>query len=168
MRRKTTYGLTIALLIAVLAAVATQVPGTGTESVGLAHRFVVEIDGMEDLAVREVHGLHCETGIAEELAEGDEAPTLLPAGTRCGPIVLRRVLTDDSQLADWYADTMDGDLDRRNGTITVLDEEGNEVAVYAFEDAWPAAYGTDPLLEFNEIPAIEEVVLAVERIERVS
>ncbi len=163
MKRRATLGIVGVVLVGLLLAVTVRAPDNGEP--GMAARFVVEIDDMDPLNVREVFGLHCETGIAEAFEE-ESSPTLLPDVTRCGPLVLRRNLTSDSQLADWYADVTEGDLDRRNGNITVLNEEDEVVAKYAFLEAWPAAYGTDPLLAWNDIPAIEEVVLAVEAIVR--
>lgn len=165
MKREAALGLAAVVMVGLLLAVAVRAPGNGEPA--MASRFIVDIDGMDALNVREVFGLHCETGIAEALEEGASSPTLLPDLTRCGPLVLRRNLTSDTQLADWYAAVVGGDVDRRDGTITILDEEGEPVATYAFTDAWPAAYGTDPLLAWNPIPAIEEVVLAVEQIQRV-
>ena len=71
------------------------------------------------------------------------------------------------ELYDWYRDIVNGKIDRKNGSIIVLDTEGNEKVRWNFFNAWPTKWdGPDFNAKGNDV-AIERSRLAHEGVERV-
>jgi|SRR6266550_1027014 len=130
--------------------------------------FLVEIDGITRAAFHECSGFDSTIDVVEH-REGGENTTLrkLPGITKYSNIVLKRGLTDDKQLYDWHRKAVKGQLERKNGSIVLLDRAGQEIARWNFIRAWPSKW-TGPALtaEGNDI-AIETLELAHEGVERV-
>lgn len=130
--------------------------------------FLVEIDGITRAAFHECSGFDSMIDVIEH-REGGENTTLrkLPGMTKYSNIVLKRGITDDKQLYDWHIKAVKGQVDRKNGSILLLDRAGQEVARWNFIRAWPSKW-TGPSLtaEGNDL-AIETLELAHEGVERV-
>src|SRR6476659_4768148 len=129
--------------------------------------FRVEIDGITRAAFHECSGLDSTIDVIEH-REGGENTTLrkLPGLTKYSNIVLKRGLTDDRQLYDWHRRVVRGDIERKNGSIVLLDRRGTEVARWNFIRAWPAKWtGPTFTAEGNDV-AIEQLDLAHEGLER--
>ena len=93
-------------------------------------------------------------------------PRKLPGMTKYSNIVLKRGVTDDTELYDWHRRAVDGDVQRRNGWIVLLDRQGNERVRWNFVSAWPAKWdGPDFNAEGNDV-AIETLELAHEGVTR--
>jgi phage tail-like protein len=104
-----------------------------------------------------------------EHREGGENTTLhkLPGMTKYSNLVLKWGITDDVQLYQWHRQVVNGEIQRKNGSIVLLDRAGQEVARWNFIRAWPSKYdGPDFNAEGNDI-AIETLELAHEGVERV-
>jgi len=129
--------------------------------------FHVEIDGITRAAFHECSGLDSTIDITE-YREGGENTTLrkLPAMTKYSNLVLKRGITDDLELYKWHRLAIDGDIQRKNGSIVLLDRSGKETTRWNFERAWPAKW-TGPSLsaEGNDV-AIEQLDLAHEGLKR--
>jgi phage tail-like protein len=132
--------------------------------------FLVEIDGITRAAFQECSGFDSSIDVIEH-REGGENTTLrkLPGITKYSNIVLKRGITDDTQLYAWHRQWMVGDREakRQNGSIVLLDRGGPEVARWDFVRAWPCKW-TGPSLtaEGNDV-AIETLELAHEGVNRV-
>jgi phage tail-like protein len=130
--------------------------------------FLVEIDGVARAAFSEVSGLESETAVIEYRAGSENANTVrkLPGLTRFGNIVLRRGVTQDADLWSWRKSIVDGEIDRRNGSIVLLDDQRNEVVRWHFRDGWICKW-EGPMLNAraNEV-AIETIEIAHEGLER--
>ncbi|MEZ4445171.1 MAG: phage tail protein [Polyangiaceae bacterium] len=75
-------------------------------------------------------------------------------------------MTDDRELYDWHQRIADGNIERKNGSIVLLDRKGDEVARWNFDRAWPTKWdGPDLNGESNDL-AIEMIELAHEGIRR--
>jgi phage tail-like protein len=86
--------------------------------------------------------------------------------TKHSNIVLKWGLADDTQLYQWHRDAVNGNVQRRNGSIVLLDRRGQEVARWNFVRAWPTKWdGPDLTAEGNDV-AIETLELAHEGVER--
>jgi phage tail-like protein len=132
------------------------------------YNFLVEIDGIARAAFQQVSGFDSTVDIVEH-REGGENTTVrkLPAMTRYSNLQLRWGITDDLQLYDWHRRAVRGELERKNGSIVLLDRRGEEVARWNFVRAWPSRYdGPDLNAETSDI-AIETLELAHEGVERV-
>jgi phage tail-like protein len=129
--------------------------------------FLVEIDGIARAAFHEVSGFDSTVDVIEHREGGDNTtPRKLPGMTKHGNIVLKWGMTDDAQLYQWHRDVVRGAVQRRNGSIVLLDRRGQEVARWNFFAAWPAKWdGPDFNAEGNDV-AIETLELAHEGVER--
>lgn len=131
--------------------------------------FLVEIDGIARAAFHEVSGFDSTIDVIEH-REGGENTTLrkLPGMTKYSNVVLKWGITDDRQIYDWHRQAVRGDVARKNGSIVLLDRQGQEKVRWNFVNAWPSKYDApDFNAEGNDI-AIETMELAHEGLERVT
>lgn len=129
--------------------------------------FLVEIDGITRAAFQEASGFDSTIDVTEH-REGGENTTLrkLPGLTKYSNIVLKWGLTDDRELYDWHRQAVKGNVQRRNGSIVLLDRRGQERVRWNFFHAWPTKWdGPDFNAEGNDV-AIETLELAHEGVER--
>ena len=128
-----------------------------------AYHFLVEIDGITRAGFRECSGLDSLQDPIE-YREGNEGLTSrkLPGLNRYSNIMLKRGLTDDAELWEWRKKSMDGNVERKNGSIVMLDESGAEKLRWNFVNGWPMRW-TGPSLSAggNEV-AIEALEIAHE------
>ena len=133
------------------------------------YNFLLEFDGLTRAAFQEVSGLDSAIDITEH-REGGMNTTLrkLPAMTKYSNITLKWGLTDDTELYDWHRQWVTGDpaAKRMNGSIIVLDRQGQEKARWNFFEAWPAKWTAPTFNAESSDIAIETLELAVEGVER--
>lgn len=132
------------------------------------HNFHVEIDGISRAAFNECSGLDSTVDVIEHREGGwNQTPRKLPGQTKHSNIVLKWGISTDRELVDWHQRIVDGEIERRNGSIVLLDRRGEEVARWNFVRAWPSKY-TGPSLsaEANDV-AIDALELAHEGVRRV-
>ncbi|MBA2676260.1 phage tail protein [Ramlibacter sp.] len=131
--------------------------------------FLVEIDGITRAAFHEAGGLDSSIDTIEH-REGGENITMrkLPGQVKFSNISLKWGMSDDTDLYAWHKQWADGDpaASRRNGSIVLLDRQGQEKARWNFFNAWPAKWtGPSFNAEANDI-AIESLELAHEGLAR--
>ena len=130
--------------------------------------FLVEIDGITQAGFSDCSGFGASTDPIE-YREGGETKTVrkLPGLTKYTNITLKWGLTDSRELYDWYRDVVNGKIERKSGSIILLDLEGNEKVRWNFFEAWPTKWdGPDFTAKGNDV-SIETLELAHERVERV-
>lgn len=130
--------------------------------------FLVEIDGITQAGFSDASGFGASTDPIE-YREGGETKTVrkLPGLTKYTNITLKWGLTDSRELYDWYRDVVNGKIERKSGSIILLDLEGEEKVRWNFFEAWPTKWdGPDFTAKGNDV-AIETLELAHERVERV-
>ena len=128
--------------------------------------FLVELDGIARAAFQECSGFDSTVDIIEHREGGSTTPVKLPGLTKYSNIVLRRGVTDDRELYDWHRRIVQGDIERKNGSVVLLDRRGQEVARWNFFRAWPSKWdGPDLNAEGSDV-AIETLELAHEGVER--
>ena len=129
--------------------------------------FLVEIDGITRASFQQVSGFDSTIDVIEHREGGDNmTPRKLPGMTKHANIVLKWGLATDDELYRWHRDVVRGVLQRRNGSIVLLDRQGQEVVRWNFFNAWPSKWdGPDLNAEGNDV-AIETLELAHEGIER--
>lgn len=133
----------------------------------LNYNFLVELDGIARAAFQECSGFDSTIDVVEH-REGGENTTVrkLPGMTKYSNISLKWGMTDDTDLYDWHRRVVEGKIERKNGSIVVLDREGKEVARWNFFRAWPTKWdGPDFNAEGNDV-AIETLELAHEGVQR--
>jgi phage tail-like protein len=126
--------------------------------------FTVEIEGMPSSSFSEVVFPSSTIGVVEYREGGDKTSSSrkLPGRVHYGNVVLRRGVSQSSELWDWWKAVRDGTLDRRNGVIVLLDSERTEVRRWSFTGGWPCRYDVSPLAGRGEETVIETLELAVE------
>jgi phage tail-like protein len=132
-----------------------------------AFNFLVEIDGVPVAGFMECSGLSTDTDVIE-YREGSDA-TLgvrkLPGLTRYPPLVLRRGLTTSKELWSWRRRVIDGRVERRAGSIVLLDAGRAEVARWNFFEARPSKWEGPHLRARSSEVAIETIEITHERLE---
>lgn len=125
-----------------------------------AFNFLVEIDGITMAGFSECSGLGSETGVIEYREGGDIAGIRkIPGLTKFSPIVLKSGITKSRDLWNWRKAIVDGRIDRRSGSIILLDRERNPVVRWNFSNGWPSKWegphlkgkGNDVAIETLEI-----------------
>ena len=130
-------------------------------------RFIVQIDGITRGGFRECSGLDSSQDPVE-YREGNEPlrARKLPGLNKSSNISLKRGVTDDKDLWTWRKKAIDGKVDRKNGSIILMDDAGEEKTRWNFVDGWPTKW-TGPTFNAtaNEV-AIETMDIAHEGVER--
>ena len=80
-------------------------------------------------------------------------------------MTLKRGYIGNNDLYQWRQQIIDGAVDRRAVSILLLNENREEVSRFNLFEAWPARWELSTLNAKGTDIAIEELVLAVERIE---
>ncbi|MBV9773025.1 MAG: phage tail protein [Gemmatimonadetes bacterium] len=130
--------------------------------------FLVEIEGLLVGGFSEVTGLQVETEV-EEYAEGGRNDFVhrLPGRTRYpSNLVLRRGLTDIDALWSWHREVALGRIERRNGTIYLLDRQRVPAMWWDFQDAFPVKWSGPDLRSDSNTVAVETVELVHRGISR--
>ena len=90
----------------------------------------------------------------------------LPGLARYENVILRRGIIGSLSLYDWINQVRNGDANaRRTVTITLLAEDLSAVLTWKLLRAWPVKYSFGDLNAKGTDVAIEELVLAYERLE---
>jgi phage tail-like protein len=128
--------------------------------------FVVEIEGIAVAGFSECSGLTAETEVIE-YREGNEAAGVrkLAGLTKFAAITLKRGITKDRDLWNWYKNIINGNTDRRNGSSVLLGNDRSPVARWNFTNGWPAKWeGPHLKAKGNEV-AIETLEIEHEGFE---
>jgi phage tail-like protein len=130
--------------------------------------FLVEIDGITRAAFQEVSGGDVTTDVTE-YREGGENTTVrkLPGITKHGNLTLKWGVNVDLEIVNWFQASVAGDVQRKSGSIVLLDRAGVEVARWNFKNAWAVKYDTPDLKAESSGVGIEAVEIAHEALERV-
>lgn len=129
--------------------------------------FLVEIEGVEAAGFSEVSGLSIETEIIEyrEGAMREYARTKLPGLTKFPNVTLKRGFAGSAALFEWARAAADGQDLPRNVGITLLNEAHEPVLRARLRRARIARFTLGPLDARSSEVAIEELVLAHERLD---
>ena len=149
-------------------------PGITEELFG-NYNFLLEIAGgsyvTENKVVvggfKSVSGMDSETEIVEFKQGNDMIVRKKPGRTTYSNSVLERGYTATDDLFMWRKNIEDGKIDRRTGSVIILDQDGQtEVARYNFYEGWPCKWHVPELDSDTSGMAIEKVEIAVEKVER--
>jgi phage tail-like protein len=124
-------------------------------------RFRVEIEGITVAQVSEVTGLQLETEI-ESYEEGGVNDFIhqLPKRTKYQHITLKRGITDLDEMWKWHQDVVNGKVERKDGSIILMDSEGEDKWRWNFTKAYPVKWiGPEFRADSNTV-AFETIELA--------
>ena len=131
------------------------------------HNFAVEIVGVGDtIGFSEVDLPSGEIEVIE-YREGNELSRTrkLPGLVKYPNVTLKRGITGNLELFNWWKSVRDGQIARRDVSIKLLDEQRQEVMRWSLRNAWPVKLEAGPLnAQANEV-AIETLELAHEGFE---
>lgn len=127
------------------------------------YKYKVEIDGITRGGFREASGLDSSQDPIEYREGTDELHAKkLPGLNKSSNISLKWGITDDAQLWEWRKKSIDGKVERKNGSIVLYNDAGEEKIRWNFIEAWPTKW-TGPSFNAtgNEV-AIETLEIAHE------
>jgi phage tail-like protein len=131
------------------------------------YNFSVELDGITRAGFRECSGLENSQN-AGEYREGTDknlSVRKLPGLVTHSDITLSRGITADSKLWEWREKAMKGHVERHDISITLLDNNGNAKITWNLFSCWPRQWTGPSLNATADDLAVEQLVLACERIE---
>lgn len=133
-------------------------------------RFRVEIDGIQIAGFAEAT-IPDSTTDATDYREGTDLPfqRKLSGLTKYGNITLKRGLTDSIDLYDWKKLVEDSGAitARKNISLILIDEEGNDKAQWDINEAWPTKYdSSDFSAKANDV-VIETFEIVHEGVKRI-
>jgi phage tail-like protein len=129
--------------------------------------FLVEIDGITQAGFQEASGLDSQTAIVEyrEGADPNHSRKLTGLNT-FSAITLKRGVTDSDELWRWRLTAVDGKVERKNGSIVLLDEKGTEKLRWNFSNAWPTKWTGPAFNSTGNSIAVESLEITHEEITR--
>lgn len=126
-----------------------------------AFNFLVEIEGIIAGGFSELSGLDITTEF-ESIREGgvNDYVHKLPKWTTQSELVLKKGQTDLDLLWNWYADVVAGKVERKNGSIYLLDAQGIPAMWWDFSQAFPVKWSGPTLSAASGLVAFETLTLA--------
>ncbi len=144
-----------------------------TEELFGSYHFLLEIQGIiSDNKIivggfKSVSGMDSSTEVVEFKQGNDKVVRKKPGRTTYSNIVLERGYTATDDLWTWRKNIEEGKIDRRAGSVIVLDQDGStEVARYNFYEGWPCKWNVPDMNADSSAMAIEKIEIAVEKCER--
>jgi phage tail-like protein len=128
----------------------------------LAFSFLVELDGLAAGGFSEVSGLAAELEVLDYREGGVNEYVHRLAGPVRHPsnLTLRRGLTADGDLWDWWSDTASGRVRRRNASILLLAADRSIARRWDVVGAYPVRWSGPDLRAEGALVAIEALELA--------
>ena len=132
-------------------------------------RYKVEIDGLEAGGFSEASGFDASIDVIE-YREGDmvQTPMKRPGLKKYGNITLKQGVADSMVMYEWMIAGVEGEVERKTITITILDETETATASWQVINAWPAKYTAPDFNATASEVAIETLEIAHEGMTRVS
>lgn len=133
-----------------------------------AYNFLVEIDGITRAGFRECSGLDSAQDPIEYREGNEKYLTVrkLTGLVKYSNISLKYGITDDQELWQWRTKAVEGQVERKNGSIVLLDDLGQEKMRWNFREGWPTKWtGASFNATGNEV-AIETLEIAHEGVSK--
>jgi len=129
--------------------------------------FLVEIDGITQAGFQEVGGLDASTDPVD-YREGTDPNHVrkLTGLNKFSPITLKRGITTSDELWRWRKTVIDGNPERKNGSIVLLDETGAEMLRWNFANAWPSKWTGPAFNATSTAVAVETLEITHEEVQK--
>ncbi|MCA9070337.1 MAG: phage tail protein [Planctomycetaceae bacterium] len=128
-------------------------------------RFLVEFDGLVQAGFSECSGFGSNLEVIEYREGGDPANVRKFPGMASYPdITLKNGVSNSHDLYDWHVEVLDGEITRRQGSIILLDELGQEAVRWNFFQGWPSKWEGPALNATGKEVAIQSLTISVERL----
>ena len=166
--------LALATVLAAVGASAVATSGfgqLGNEPI-TANRFVVTIDGYEIASFQELAGITAEVEPSEYWSTSGDSVTVNKLAGKIKPpaVTLRRGMTNSRELWSWFEAVRLGTMAaaRRSATLTAFNAEGQPVAKWWLEKAWPSKLEAGALRAGSTQTMTETVTLTAQYVQRVA
>jgi phage tail-like protein len=133
--------------------------------------FKIEIDGIAEAQFTRVKGLEQKRDVYEYHEGGENTHMLkFPGHAIQSEITLERGYIDSDSLFKWLSDSIEKNerLERKSGSIILLDETGNEIKRWNFQRAFPVGWKVPELTAQKTTALVESLTLVHEGLELVS
>ncbi len=132
-----------------------------------SYNFIVELDGITRAGFQECSGLDSSQDPVE-YREGNDGLTArkLPGLVKYSNITLKWGMTDDAELWEWRQAAMSGTVERKNGSIVLMDDTGEEKVRWNFREGWPTKWTAPTFNATGAEVAIESLEIAHEGVVR--
>jgi phage tail-like protein len=123
--------------------------------------FLIEIEGILAGGFSECSGLTVETEFFDYREGGVNGYVhRFPGPTKYPPLTLKHGLTQIDGLWTWHQDVIQWKVERKNGTIYLLNKQSLPVMWWDFKEAYPTKYTGPDLRADSGAVAFESVELA--------
>ncbi|NIM91631.1 MAG: phage tail protein [Candidatus Aminicenantes bacterium] len=137
------------------------------DPIGQFH-FRVEIDGITTAAFKVVEGLESSSEVVEYRSGMDPFLRKMPGITKYSNIILKRGYVTNDELWNWRKKVVEGNIERKSGSIVITRSNREQILRIDFYDAWPVRWKLSTLDSMGNECLIEELEIAVEKLERYS
>ena len=128
--------------------------------------FAIEIEGVTQGPVLAVDMLETATAVIDYKPGNELLVRALPGRHRCARIVIRRAYTNNDEFWQWRKTVSDGKMERRSGSVILMDGEAKEVTRFNFFGAWPCRWRLATFDAAADDHLVEELELVAEKIEK--
>ena len=132
-----------------------------------AYYFQVELDGINRAGFRECSGLDSSQDPIDYREGNDDLTTRkLPGLVKYSNITLKWGITDDAELWDWRKKAMEGKIERKNGSIVLMDDTGEEKLRWNFREGWASKWTGPSFNATGNEGAIENLEITHEGVDK--
>jgi phage tail-like protein len=132
-----------------------------------AFRFRVEIHGIQQAGFMECSSVGSHIEVVEYREGGDVSSVRKLTGKTSYPdITLKWGMTDSQDLYAWHLQTVQGNIQRQDGSVIQLDDTGTEKLRWNFYKAWPSKWDGPAYNAKGNDVSIETLTLTCERVEK--
>jgi phage tail-like protein len=130
-------------------------------------RYQLEMEGLNVGGFSEASGFDASYDVIE-YREGNMpvTPMKMPGLIKYGNVILKKGVTNSTELFQWLKTGLEGSPARKTVTLTLLDESGAPAAAWRILDAWPAKYNAPDFNASGSEAAVESLELAHEGLDR--
>jgi|RhiMethySRZTD1v2_1073278.scaffolds.fasta_scaffold797771_2 phage tail-like protein len=132
------------------------------------YNFRLEIQGVEQGHFTECHGLGAQVKPIRYREGGlNQVVHAIPGQLTLLEVTLRWGFITSTEMWEWFLKVMEGNIERRNVTIVILNAPGTEPVVkWNLIDSWPTSFRGTPLNALGNEVAMEDMSLVYERLTR--
>lgn len=131
-----------------------------------SYNFKVEINGVTAGSFKAVDGLSCTIEVIEYQDGEDLKLRKRPGRHKYGDITLKKGYIHNTQLEEWWNNTIQGKYDRRDISIILFDNMTNEICRWDCFECFPKEWKISGLDGKNNDVLTEEIAFVVEDIKR--
>lgn len=132
------------------------------------YNFKLDISGVTEGHFTECSGLSVRVeAIPYREAGSKQIVRHIPGPVEYAAVTLRYGVTSSRELWDWLQVTVQGEVERKNVSIILLDSQGNDETMrWNLMDAWPSEWQGAALNAGDRSLAIESLTLVFDALER--